>query len=245
MEGHRSALAAAAAVLPLLGCAGLAALRGSVTNATAVLVLVLIVVAAAATSNRLAGVVAALSSGVWFDFFLTEPYARFTITDPNDIEATVLLVLVGLAVTEIALWGRRQQARASRRAGYLDAVLRNSEVVAQQSSSKDLISHVAREISEVLDIDRCRFVEGDAPNMKITILEHDGSVIRQGFRVKVERDGLPTDEEITLVVRRGGVTYGRFLLTAASHIARPTVEQRQVAVLLADQVSASFTTHVD
>lgn len=80
--------------------------------------------------------------------------------------------------------------------------------------------------------------------MKITILEHDGSVIRQGFRVKVERDGLPTDEEITLVVRRGGVTYGRFLLTAASHIARPTVEQRQVAVLLADQVSASFTTHV-
>ena len=38
---------------------------------------------------------------------LTEPYARFTITDPNDIEATVLLVLVGLAVTEIALWGRR------------------------------------------------------------------------------------------------------------------------------------------
>ena len=243
--GNRPVLTAAAAVLPLVGCAGLAAFRGSVTNATAVLVLVLIVVAAAATGDRLAGVVAALSSGVWFDFFLTEPYGRFTITDPNDIEATVLLVLVGIAVTEIALWGRRQQARASRRAGYLDAVLRNSEVVAQQSSSKDLISHVARQISEVQDIDGTRFVEGDLPNTKVTILEHDGSVIRQGFRVKVDRDGLPTDEEITIVIRRGGVTHGRFLLTAASRIARPSVEQRQVAVLLADQVGATLATHAD
>jgi len=231
--------------LPLLGCAGLAALRGSITNATAVLVLVLIVVAAAATGNRLAGVVAALSSGVWFDFFLTEPYGRLAITDPNDIEATVLLVLVGLAVTEIALWGRRQQARASRRAGYLDAVLRTAEIVAQQSSPEDLINHVARQISEVLDIDGCRFVEGDVPNMKVTILDHDGSVTRQGFRVKVERDGLPTDEEITIVVRRGGVTHGRFLLTAASRIARPSVEQRQVAVLLADQVGATLATHAE
>ena len=186
-----------------------------------------------------------MSSGVWFDFFLTEPYGRFTITDPNDIEATVLLVLVGLAVTEIALWGRRQQARASRRAGYLDAVLHTSEAVAQQLSSTDLIDHVARQISEVLEIDGTRFVEGDVPNTKVTILEHDGSVTRQGFRLKVERDGLPTDEESTIVIRRGGVTHGRFLLTAATRIARPSVEQRQVAVLLADQVGATLATHAD
>jgi len=117
MGKHRTALIAAAALAPLACCAGLAAFREGVTAAAGALVLVLIVVAAAATGNRLAGIVAALSSGAWFDFFLTEPRGRFTISDPNDIEVIVLLVLVGLAVTEIALWGRRQQASASRRAG--------------------------------------------------------------------------------------------------------------------------------
>jgi K+-sensing histidine kinase KdpD len=59
----------------------------------------------------LAGLLAAVSSAVWFDFFLTVPYGRFTIDDRADIETTVLLILVGVAVTEICLWGRRQQAK--------------------------------------------------------------------------------------------------------------------------------------
>ena len=60
---------------------------------------------------------AALSSAVWFDFFLTEPYNRLTISDQADIETAALLVLVGIAVTEVALWGRRQQARRQSGAG--------------------------------------------------------------------------------------------------------------------------------
>jgi hypothetical protein len=56
----------------------------------------------------------------------------------------------------------------------------------------------------------------------------------------VERDGLPTDAEIELVVQHAGVVRGRFLLTAASRIARPDVEQRLVAVALADQVGAAL-----
>ena len=75
------------------------------------------IVAAASTGLRSAGLVAALSSAAWFDFFLTEPYHGFAIPRPGDVETAVLLVLVGVAVTEIALWGRRQQARASQQAG--------------------------------------------------------------------------------------------------------------------------------
>ena len=85
-----------AVVLPLATCAILSTLRDDITAATAVLILVLWVVAAAASGDRVAGVLAALSGGVWFDFFLTEPYQRFTIADPDDIEATVLLVLIGV-----------------------------------------------------------------------------------------------------------------------------------------------------
>lgn len=52
-----------------------------------------------------------MSGGVWFDYFLTAPFGRFTIEDANDVEVALLLVVVGVAVTELGLWGRRQQAR--------------------------------------------------------------------------------------------------------------------------------------
>ena len=112
LRNWRPAALVAAAGLPLLWCAIAAQLRSDLTPATDALVLVLLVVGVAATGDRLAGLVAAVSGGVWFDFFLTQPYNRLTIDDANDVEVTVLLVLVGAAVTEIVLWGRRQQARA-------------------------------------------------------------------------------------------------------------------------------------
>ena len=144
IERHRSSLIAAAAIVPLLVCAGLAAFRDSITAATSALILVLVVVAVAATGDRVAGFVAALSCGAWFDVFLTEPYGQVTIKNREDVEITVLLVLVGVFVTEIALWGHRQQARASRRAGYLEGVLDTSKIIAGSAASPSaLITHVA------------------------------------------------------------------------------------------------------
>jgi K+-sensing histidine kinase KdpD len=245
IERHRSALVAAAAAGPLLTCAGLAAFRESVTTATAALVLVLIVIAVASTGDRLAGIVAALSAGAWFDVFLTEPYLKLTIDDPNDIEVTVLLVLVGVAVTEIALWGRRQQAGASRREGYLDGVLGTSKIITVREGSPDaLIKHVAHQIVQVLDIDDCLFVQGNGPGPQAASVDRDGRVTHRGYEVNVERDGLPTDERVSLLVRHGGATQGQFVLTAASRVVRPSVEQLRVAGLLADQVGAALA-HAD
>lgn len=241
MERHRPSVIAAAAAAPLLCCAVLVAFREEVTTATSALVLVLIVVAAAATGDRLAGIVAALSAGVCFDFFLTEPYLTLAINDPNDIEVAVLLVSVGVAVTEIALWGRRQQARASRRAGYLHGVLGTSKIIAgQEVEPRALIDHVAQQIVQVLDIDECRFVPSPGPGWQAASIDHDGHVTRRGHAVNIERDGLPTDERISIDVRQGGVTHGQFVLTAATRVARPSVEQLRVAVLLADQVGAAL-----
>ncbi|HEX7537761.1 MAG TPA: DUF4118 domain-containing protein [Dermatophilaceae bacterium] len=245
MERHRSALIAGAAVGPLLCSAGLAVFRDSITTATAALVLVLIVVAAAATGDRIAGIVAALSAGAWFDVFLTQPYLTFAIKDPNDVEVTVLLALVGLAVSEIALWGRRQQARSSRRSGYLDGVFGTSKIIAvRETSPQALISHVAQQIEQVLGIDECRFVPGRGPGPQDVSLDHDGQVTRRGHLVNIERDGLPTDDRIGLVVRQGDAIHGQFVLTSATRVVRPSLEQLRVAVLLADQVGAALT-HAD
>jgi K+-sensing histidine kinase KdpD len=98
---------------------------------------------AAATGIRTAGIVAALSGAVWFDYFLTAPFTTFAITDRADVETAVLLVLVGLAVTEVALWGRRQQARASREQGYLDGVVSTAASVGAGLPTGSLVERAA------------------------------------------------------------------------------------------------------
>jgi K+-sensing histidine kinase KdpD len=228
----------AALLLPLVTCAILAGTRDSVTVATAALILVVWVVGAAASGDRVAGVLAALSAAVWFDFFLTEPFQRFTINDADDVEVTVLLMVIGLLVSEIALWGRRQQARAARRSGYLDGVLSAARVVSEgDAPASAVIGLVARQITEVLGVDRCRFVEGPVKDHRFATMDHDGEVTRAGRPVDVTRHGLPSDEEVVIVVRRAGEVLGHFVVTAATRVAYPSLEQRRVAVLLADQVA--------
>ena len=179
------------------------------------------------------------SSAAWFDFFLTVPYGRFTIDDRADIETTVLLILVGVAVTEICLWGRRQQAKASRESGYLSGVLSAAEQIGAGSApAAAVIDHVQQQLVAVLGIDTARFQE--ATSQQLPTLEPDGDVTLGVHHIDVDRQGLPTDSELRLVVGNAGVTHGEFRLTASTHVARPTIEQRRVACLLADQVGAAL-----
>lgn len=239
---HRTATVVGAAVAPLAVAAALSLVRDSITAATAVLVLVALVVVAGATGIRAAGLVAALSAAAWFDFFLTAPYGSFAITKSNDLEAAALLMVIGGVVTETALWGQRQEAALSRQQGYLDGVLTTAETIAQPGRSRDEVTTaVAQRITEVLRLDTCTFVVGDSLDPTAPTLRPDGSVGRGEHRVNVERDGLPVESSVVLPVRAGGQVRGHFLLTAASHVVRPTLEARRVAVLLADEVAGSLT----
>lgn len=241
LRAHRAWVIAAAVVLPLLVCAVLALIRREFENTNAALVLVLIIVLAAATGVRSAGIVAALSSAVWFDFFLTEPYGQLVITARTDIVTTVLLVLVGASVSEVALWGRRQQARASRQQGYLDGVTRTAAVVAAgRSSTRSLVDSVAGQIAVVLGIDDCRFVPDTGARAGQPTLGSGGTVTRDNRTVDVDRVGLPTDAEIALDVRSAGAVHGHYALTASTRVVRPTLNQRRVAVTLANQVGAAL-----
>lgn len=236
---YRGWLLAASIATPLVVAALLALVRDDLSTAAAVLVLVLVVVAASSTGVRVAGLLAALSAGVFFDLFLTRPYGTLAVSNPDDVEALVLLLAVGLAVTELALWGRRQQAGSSRRRGYLDGVLTAAEQVAGRNADpRDLIALVGAELTRLLELDGCRFAPV-APHLR-TVVQPDG-VVRSGHRdLDVERHGLPPDEEILLPVRSGGRTLGGFVLTAATRVRRPTEEQLRVAVLLADQVGTAL-----
>jgi hypothetical protein len=69
-------------------------------------------------------------------------------------------------------------------------------------------------------------------------------VTRGGRTIDIDRDGLPVDDEIELLVQSGGSFRGRYLLTASARIDKPDLEKRKVAVALADQVGAALAAQV-
>jgi K+-sensing histidine kinase KdpD len=224
---------------PLILAVILVPFRSSFPNTDAALALILVVVAVAANGDRLAGIVAAVSAAVWFDFFLTKPYETFSITSRTDIETTVLLLVIGVAVTELAVWGRRQHAAASRRAGYLDGLNSAAQAVAAGASPAVLIEQVSRQLTQLLALRSCRFQYGVAGIGQPARLEHDGSVTA-GHRARdVDAEGFPRDTDVELLVESGGMFHGRFLMAPVSG-ARPTLEQRLLAVAFADQVGAAL-----
>ena len=232
---HLAVLAALAA--PLLLTLILVPFRSSFPNTDAALALILVVVAVAAIGHRPAGVLAAVSASAWFDFFLTRPYERFTITRSADIETTVLILVIGVAVTEIAVWGRRQHLAASRRAGYLEGINAAAEAVAVGGSPSALIDQVCGQLTRLLALRSCRFEYGVAGLGRPARLRHDGQLTPAGPSRELEGDGLLADTE--LLVENHGILQGRFLMSPQPG-SRPTLEQRLVAVAFADQVGAAL-----
>ncbi len=234
----RDRAALVAAVLgPFVACALLALVRDSFPNTDAALVLVLVVVAVAANGFRFAGYLTAVSAAAWFDFFLTQPYQRFVIDRRADVRTTLLLLAVGIAVTEIAVWGRRQAAHASRDAGYLEGIRAATEVVSAGGSGSGLVQQVSEQLVAILGLTRCQFEHGMAGIGQPARLRHDGEVEWKREVWDVEHRGLPPDVDIELLVESGGRLRGRYLMRARPD-SRPTLSQRFVAVTLANQVGA-------
>ena len=236
----RDRLALVGAVLaPGAVALALVPLRTHFANADAALVLVLVVVAIAANGYRRAGVLAALSAAVSFDFLLTRPYEQLTIAHAGDVETTVLLLAVGAGVSELAARGRRLQALVSKEAGYLDGIRAAADVMATGKSIGALIDNACLQLRGALELRGCRFQEGVAGMGEPPRLQRDGQVTWRRANWNVDRDGLPADQELELLVEHHGRLYGRFMLDVAPG-RRLSLLERRVAVTLADQVGAAL-----
>ena len=118
-------------------------------------------------------------------------------------------------------------------------MLRAAEQIGAGSApAASVIEHVQQQLIDVLDLDTVRYQA--LTTEQLPTLEPDGDVTVGAHKIDVDRQGLPTDSELLLLVRNAGVTHGEFLLTASTHVARPTIEQRKVACLLADQVGSAL-----
>ena len=103
----RDLTAIAAGVAAWLTAAAVPPFRVGWPDANVALLPAVVVVAVAATGNRVAGGLAAAGAAVWLDFFFTLPYERFTIRGSPDVAAFVLLLVVGVPVSQLAARARR------------------------------------------------------------------------------------------------------------------------------------------
>ena len=100
---------------------------------------------------------------------------------------------------------------------------------------------MAAQLTRVLALESCRFQYGAAGLGRPARMRHDGSVFMADRPWDVDTYGFPGGADTELLVESGGIFQGRFLRTPAPG-ARTTLEQRLLAVALADQVGAALAT---
>ena len=118
---HRPVVWTAAILLGPVVAALLTLARPQLHENHVTLVLVLSVAVVSAVGLRPAGLVAAVTTALAYDYFWTEPYYSFRIFDTQDILTVLLLILVGGAIEQLSWWASRLRAVAVRRLDYLTA----------------------------------------------------------------------------------------------------------------------------
>jgi Domain of unknown function (DUF4118) len=226
------------AVLGPLALSGiLVAFRGELFSTNAALVLVLPVLAAAILGGRWGGAASAVVGALCFDFFFTHPYYSFTISNRDDVETTIVLLIVGLVVGELVVRTRRSQQLATASRREVDQVRRVAELAAGRGPTGRLISVVEREVVELLGARGARFERPPFPTA-LARLGH-GMVTLPGDEGPGGRR-LGPPNEVELPIWGQGREIGRLVLVLphdSSGVAIPA-DDRALAVTLVDQLGA-------
>jgi K+-sensing histidine kinase KdpD len=226
----------AAVVMPLLVGAVLVPFRGTFANTAAALVMVSVIAAVAVIGTRSAGIVASASSAIWFDFFLTPPYEKLTISHRPDLETTIALVVVGLLVTELAARSRRHWQAANSSTAYVSMIHAIAVLAADSVPVKEMIDEMTSSLTRLLSLRACYF-DKSLSEPPLAQIQSNGEVALVGMRWPAKEIGLPGPESEITAKWRGRVV-GRFVMTPTPGAA-VSLEQRIVAVALVD-VFASY-----
>jgi hypothetical protein len=215
--------------------AALVAIRDHFAQVNAVLILVFFVLLGAVIGGRIAGVVSALAAAVAFDFFYTQPYNSLKINSAADVETTILLLAVGLAIGEIVVRADRIRTVVSGGRHELKSVHRVARLAADGEAVEDLISAVSAELTATLGLHRCAYevppFVGTYARLEQTGLITGTNIVqytKQGFELPHEGVELPVIVHDQIV--------GRFVLVPTPGHG-VSIDARLAAVTLADQVS--------
>jgi len=202
-----------AVVGPMAVAGALVPLREDINATNAALVMMVVVVGIAASGRRLAGVVAAVSATLSFDFFLVRPYHTFSISNRSDVETAALLLVVGVAVSELAAWGRHRQAEAVRRAVSIAGIGDAVSAMSADDLGAPRVEFACAQLVRLLDLTAAAYISRP-PERGTVHLRSDGQVEVEGTFCDVEHYGLPVGRDIELDVVDGLGRPGRFVLRA-------------------------------
>ena len=139
----------------------------------------------------------------------------------------MLLLVVGLAVSQLAAYARRLKAVTITDAGYLARVVDSAAATQSAVSPDAVVEHVRKQLISLLELRDCRFeygmLLGEPPR-----LEQDGTLWTRYGHWPVDDVGLP-DEEAELRAVGNGQYRGRYMLTPVPG-SRPPLQVGLVAV---------------
>jgi K+-sensing histidine kinase KdpD len=208
--------------------------RASFTNVGAALVFVALIEGLAIWGRRLGGYLATVSAALWFDFFLTPPYERFTISHRPDLETTISLLVVGVVVTELAARSRRHRERAGSESAHVTMLAATASAMAGSTTLEEVLARASQSLCDALHLRSCRFEVdvSDPPHAQILA---DGSVVHVGMSWPAHEIGIP-GPQAEIECRWRGEALGRFLLTPTPGEA-VSREDRVAAVALVNLVA--------
>jgi K+-sensing histidine kinase KdpD len=211
----------------------LAGLRGELGATNVALVLTCVVVVAA-VAGRAAGFATGVVAAVSFNFFHTQPYESLRIADGRDVATVIMLVGIGIVVSEVS--HRRREAGRTTRARVRDehSLEATASRIAHGASSDEVWSEVRSSITTILGLSACRFEAGDTT---LPVIERSGSLVARQMRW--DRDGFVLAGATAIPVAYGERTFGHLVLVPGEHSAS-TLETRRAVLALADLLAVSF-----
>lgn len=227
--GSLGSIGAGAALVPL---------RDNMAGANVALALVVVVVAAAVVGGWKAGMVGAVCAALTFDFFFTVPYLSLTIESGDDVETTVLLLIVGAIVGSLSAWATRQHEAISASRGEVHRIHRVAERLAAEPVDAGVLVAVQAELTALLSLRDCHF-EARPYTHSLPQLDHNGTFAVRPRDMVYAHGGfeLPAGG-VAVPVRSGGTEVGRLVLEPTAGVG-VSLEQRLVAVVLADLLGAA------
>jgi Domain of unknown function (DUF4118) len=221
----------------------LAAFRPLFDSTNAALVLMIVVVAVAAIGGRAAGIITALAAVASFDFFHVKPYLSLAIDSRDDVETALIMLVAAVMVGTIASWGRSGHRRAGTARSEVKRIHRVAEAAVSGSAPAAVIAIAQDELRQLLGLQEARFEA--LPTQDLRVLPRigrngavEGVRDRRFGRLPDGAGGFELPEQgVELPVLARGQHIGRFLLSPTHGVA-VSLEQRLVAVAIADQVAA-------
>lgn len=179
---------------------------------------------------------AAVSASAAYDFFLTAPYQRFLIDDPDDIVTAITLAVVGVTVGVISGRLTRVAARDAARRSELHQLVEFVRAAAEEDAGPEQLTALAcRALTELLNLRDCHWHAGYHGDIGPVLLP-DGNVMGYVTSLKPDRAMLPDDLEVPAVYR--DVELGRFVLRPLpDHVA--SYEERLTAATIASLFAAA------